>query len=52
MPSEKHILITAAASNTGYGIAEKFVREGWNVHIEPLNRALGSRGRKAPGAES
>lgn len=33
MPSEKHILITAAASNTGYGIAEKFVREGWNVHI-------------------
>lgn len=31
--SENHILITAGATNTGYGIAEKFVREGWNVHI-------------------
>lgn len=34
----KHVLITAAAKNTGLGIARRFLGEGWAVHITSRNR--------------
>ena len=32
------VLITGAQSGTGYGIAERFAREGWTVLISGQNR--------------